>query len=429
MYSTKKQIEIIKKRFAKIRIINSNISSEMIEKCLLGAVAMFSLKFPSLLQFDQSREDKIIRHNLRTLFCVEDVPSDTYIRKVLDQVEIKDIRRSYVDLFRELQKGKKLEKFRILNGVYLVPIDGTQHFSSHEIRCENCCEKHHRNGSTTYHHNLLAAAIVKPGLNAVIPFCPEPILKQDGEVKNDCEQVALKRLLLNLRREHPHLRMMVTLDGLYSNAPVIQLLKELNFNYIIVAKSSDHQHLFNEVESSEKTKVIKYTDSKGTIHRYEYVNGVALNASNPDVKVNFLQYIEIKDGKKETYFSWVTDTEINEQNIKELVKAGRARWKIENETFNTLKNQGYQLEHNFGHGYKNLSSVFSLLMMLAFFIDQIQLIGSIKFQNALKSAKSKVRLWFKMRSLFCNFLIKSWDDLLQSIAFKHKSSLLIPDTG
>ena len=49
-----------------------------------------------------------------------------------------------------------------------------------------------------------------------------------------------------------------------------------------------------------------------------------------------------------------------------LMWGGRARWKIENETFNTLKNQGYHFEHNYGHGYQHLSVVLAMLMLLAF---------------------------------------------------------------
>ena len=109
--------------------------------------------------------------------------------------------------------------------------------------------------------------------------------------------------------------------------------------------------------------------------------------------------------------------------------AGRARWKIENETFNTLKNQGYQLEHNFGHGRKNLSTIFSFLLILAFLIDQIQIIASITFKNALIKAKSKVRLWFKMRGLFSHFFINDWNDLFLSIAHQPKANILIPDTS
>jgi hypothetical protein len=69
--------------------------------------------------------------------------------------------------------------------------------------------------------------------------------------------------------------------------------------------------------------------------------------------------------------------------VYELERAGWTRWKIENETFNTLKNQGYNLEHNYGHGNKNLCSVFGILMMLAFLVDQIQQACCKLFQAAL----------------------------------------------
>jgi hypothetical protein len=428
-YDIKSQIEIVRDSYKKIKISNRNIKSKMVQNCMLSAVAMFSLKFPSLLQFDQGQEEKEIQYNLKSLYGVDQAPSDTYMREVLDDIDPKEARRGFKVLFRELQTGKKLEKFQILDGRYLVSIDGTQYFSSTEVHCEQCCEKHHRDGKITYHHNLLGVAIVKPGLNMVIPFCPEPILKQDGETKNDCEQNALSRLIRHLRREHPHLKMMLALDGLYSKAPTIRELNDLKFNYIIGAKSTDHQYLFKQVEKSKLTEVFKYKDSDGITHRYRYINGVALNQTNTDVKVNFLEYIELKDGKKQKYFSWVTDIDITKNNLQELMRAGRARWKIENETFNTLKNQGYHLEHNFGHGKKNLSTIFSFMMMLAFLIDQIQLIGSVKFQKALEKAKSKTRLWFKMRSYFCNFLINSWDDLFLSISNQPVPTQLIPNTS
>ena len=90
---------------------------------------------------------------------------------------------------------------------------------------------------------------------------------------------------------------------------------------------------------------------------------------------------------------------------------GRARWKVENETFNTLKNQGYQFEHNFGHGKKNLHTIFAFLMMLAFLIDQIQEASCGLFQAALKKQFTRRALWEKLRSFFSLYLIKSWTDL------------------
>jgi hypothetical protein len=99
------------------------------------------------------------------------------------------------------------------------------------------------------------------------------------------------------------------------------------------------------------------------------------------------------------------------------MRAGRSRWKIENETFNTLKNQGYCFDHNFGHGEKNLGTVFSLLMMLAFLIDQIQQRTNKVFQAALKVAKSRRELWERIRNLWASFLVNSLQELYAAIAY------------
>ncbi|NMQ07122.1 hypothetical protein E4Q08_18700 [Candidatus Accumulibacter phosphatis] len=107
-------------------------------------------------------------------------------------------------------------------------------------------------------------------------------------------------------------------------------------------------------------------DDAGIIHGFRFINGVPLNKSHPDLLVNFLEYWQINKGK-EVIFSWITDIELTKETVCKVMQGGRARWKIENETFNTLKNQGYNLEHNYGHGEKNLSSVFGCLTFMAFF--------------------------------------------------------------
>jgi len=92
-----------------------------------------------------------------------------------------------------------------------------------------------------------------------------------------------------------------------------------------------------------------------------------------------------------------------------LMRAERARWKIENETFNTLKNQGYHFEHNFGHGYRHLSTVLAHLMMLAFLIDQIQQRCCSLFQQAQAKAGRKSYFWEKVRGLFMHYLLPDWE--------------------
>ena len=171
--------------------------------CLMSGLAVFSLKFPSLLQFDESKNEEIIRHNLKTMYEVQRAPCDTQMRERLDQVPPEEIRGVFKKVFSSLQRGKVLEKYQFIDKHYLLLADGTGFFSSKTVHCENCCVKNHKNGSKTYHHQMLGTVIAHPDRKEVIPLCPEPIANTDGQKKNDCERNASKRLLADIRRGAP----------------------------------------------------------------------------------------------------------------------------------------------------------------------------------------------------------------------------------
>jgi len=382
---------------------------------LMSGLALYGLKYPSLLQFDSDSRSETTQANLKALYGIERVPSDTYFRECLDEVDPFALRPLYKAMLGALQRAKGLEGFSFLDGYYLLSLDGTGYFSSKKIHCEHCGEKHHRDGTITYYHQMLGAVLVHPEHKEVFPLAPEPILKQDGAKKNDCERNAAKRLLLDLRREHPHLKLIVIEDALASNAPHIRLLKELGFRFILGAKQSDHGFLFDWVAKTAATAEYACTDEKGVHHRFRYLNGAPLNEANFDLQINFLEYWETTPDGKETHFAWVTDIPLDESNLMQLMRGGRARWKIENETFNTLKNQGYHFEHNFGHGENNLSTVLMHLMMLAFLIDQIQQRCCRLFQVAVAVAETKTRFWRKLRNRFDLCLIPDWETLYRSI--------------
>ena len=340
------------------------------------------------------------------------------------------LRRAFKRLFHVLQRGKGLEGFTCLDGHYLLSVDGTGYFSSSSVHCKHCCEKRHRDGRTTYYHQLLGAVLVHPAQREVFPLAPEPILKGDGARKNDCERNAAKRLLKDVRRAHPHLKLAVVEDGLASNGPHIELLKQLDMRFVLGAKPGDHAHLLQWVEATPATKVVEIVDADGVRHRFRYLNGAPLNDAHFELEVNFLDYWETRPNGKERHFSWVTDLPIDNSNVMDLMRAGRARWRIENETFNTLKNQGYRFEHNFGHGENRLSTVFAYLMMLAFLIDQIQQRCCRLFRAAQAQAGRALYFWEKLRAMFLEFALPDWDTLYRSLAFGHRAQVPIPlDSG
>jgi hypothetical protein len=396
--------------------------------CLMSGLAVFGLKMPSLLQFDEQRSVDRVKHNLTTLYQIETVPCDTYLRERLDDVNFSYLRKPFNRIFASLQRQKVIERYRYYEEHHLISLDGTGCFSSHEVHCESCCVKNHKDGSKTYYHQMLAAVMIHPDEKTVIPLAPEPILKQDGKRKNDCERNAAKRLLESLRREHPYLKMIIVEDALSANAPHIRLIKRLKMRYIIGVKPADHAYLFEFIRAV-KNQEKEERDSDGTIHRYRWFNGAPLNDSNEDCKVNFLEYEEISPKGKVQHFTWITDIPLMPSTVRLVMKGGRARWKIENETFNTLKNQGYHFEHNFGHGYQYLSTVMAMLMFLAFLIDQAQETCCEFFQRALKKSKKRIRLWENMRGLFQHFYILSWQDLYDAISNEAYGGILGADTS
>jgi hypothetical protein len=263
---------------------------------------------------------------------------------------------------------------------------------------------------------MLGASIVHPEQSNVIPLCPENIQNGDGSGNNDCERNAAKRFMENFKREHPHLKVILLGDGIASNAPYIRLAKQNSMKYIFGAKPGDHKALFDAIEASEDTQYYEVPDDKGFLHQFRYLNDVALNKSNPDVRVNFLEYMQTDPKGKENRFSWVTDIQITQNNAFMIMRGGRPRWKIENETFNTLKNLGYNFEHNYGHGKKYLSTVLRHLMMLAFLIDQTQEIACSLFQTVKKRTSTKRNLWETLRVLFQRIRIVSWERLYRLMA-------------
>lgn len=253
-----KQIRLRAERLLDSR--RGNDCTYAVADAVMSAIALFAMKDPSLLAFQERRNDA----NMKNIFRIPQVPSDTRMRELLDPLEPNSLRPMFNDVLRELQRGKALEAFDFLEGYNLLSLDGSGYYSSKKVHCEHCLQRtNSKTGEITYHHQMLGAALVHPDLKQVIPLAPEAIIKQDGENKNDCERNASKRLLQKIRDEHPHKKLIVVEDGLASNAPHIRLLKRLNMRFILGAKPDDHEHLFGEVAQAEaagRVTTLRWTD-------------------------------------------------------------------------------------------------------------------------------------------------------------------------
>jgi hypothetical protein len=408
--------KILSERFAQCSDPRHRAGIYDIHDCLMSAFAMMFFQDPSLLQFQKRLQDAIQKNNLTTLFGVSNIPGDTQLRDTIDSCDPQQIEAVFSDYFALLQRGKQLESFRVLDGYYLIPIDGTQYFSSEKIHCPQCLYKKSSRGLVRYHHQILQAAIVCPDRRQVIPLAPEPVQNSDGREKQDCEINAGKRMLKKIRQAHPKLRIIIGGDSLYSKQPFIAELKANRMSFILVAKPADHKNIFQwvqELRQMGETQSLTFTDFKNRVHHYEWVNDLPINANPKSDLVSFFEYRLVVDGKITYRNSWVTDFEVTAENVIELVKAGRARWKIENETFNTLKNQGYHIEHNYGHGKQNLSYNFFLLNLLAFFFHQILELSDRLYQTCrAEKFTSRREFWNQLRCTIRILVFENWEQIL-----------------
>jgi hypothetical protein len=387
--------------------------------CLMSGLAMMFFQDPSVLTFQQRLQDGIHKNNLTTLFDVSDIPKDTQMRQVLDAIRASELNGIFADFLHRLQRGKQLANYQFFDGSYLVSIDGSEYFSSEKIRCPHCLVTTSK-GNVRYHHQILQSVIVDSDMRQVLPLAPESISNRDGSKKQDCERNAAKRAVRNIRATYPKLKITVTADGLYSNQPFIDELKTAKMSFILVAKPTDHKVLFewvNELIALDAGGSLELGDDKGRRHRYQWVNQLPLNGTKDADPVNFFQYqLVAKTGKVTYQNSWVTDIDIDENNVVNLVKGGRARWKIENETFNTLKNQGYHIEHNFGHGHQNLSMIFFVLNLLAFYIHQIlELTDRLYYTVRYTKFTSRKEYWNQLRCTIRILIFPRWESLLSFI--------------
>ncbi len=317
------------------------------------------------------------------------------------------------------EKGIVKKKFRGINDNLLLALDGTQYHSSEKIFCKQCTVKVSKKSEIKKHsHTVLKGAFVAPGQPSVIPVAPEFITPQDGSKKQDCEAMAAKRWVEKNAPYYVSEKVTILGDDLFSRKPFCLLLLEKGFNFILVAKETSHKYLYKTLASPEKAGLLsvkKVTYKKGKkrfIHCYTYANNLPLNESDDAPIVNWCRIEIINPDKKTTYKNtFVTNHPISDESVEQIIKSGRARWKIENETINTLKTKGYNIEHNYGHGEENLSSVLLTLALLAFTFHSAADFACSFYKNARDKLGPRRRFFEHVRSLTFYHVFSSWKSL------------------
>lgn len=352
---------------------------------LCQGVSLFLFKLGSRNQMtNAARYSPFFKENFSRLFegmeMAHPDTADNYYRSL----KMEDLGRVRTEMVRSLIEKKRIDTFR---GHYLVSIDGVC-ISTHE-RDLNGQLLHTTSptGKRTYYHSMLEAKIVMPCGHA-FSIGSEPISnegKKDYE-KQDCELNAFKRLCARIKKDFPRLPVCILADGLYANSPVMGICKENRWKYIITLKDGNLPSVQEQITDTEEAGRIRTTspllvDKKTKAYADSHYEGIEGLAHKGHV-FNYVSCIEPAGSTKSgepatTRFAHITNLSFREHGevcpklTAAISKSGRLRWKIENEGFNTQKNQGYNLCHKYARNSVEGMRIYYLLLQIAHIINQI----------------------------------------------------------
>lgn len=391
-----------------------------IQGAALSTFGIFFMQSPSFLEYQRQLHQHHGRDNAQTLFGVEPIPSDNQIRKLLDPIAPSHFNPIFVEVFDHLEQQHLLEPFRVLDHHLLVSLDGTQYFSSKAIHCQNCLTRQLTNGQTLSYHTAITPVVVCPGRSEVMALPPEYIMPQDGHDKQDCEQAAGKRWLMQhgatLAPHH------VTLlgDDLYSKEPFCSLALEQGFNFILVCKPDSHRKFYERLAFWQEQGLMAQCEQrqrKGGVTEvmlYRFINNVWLQDGKQKLPVNWVEITvaNAKTGEQLYYNTFITNHRLSTDNVAQVAQAGRGRWKSENENNNVLKTKGYHLEHNFGHGKKYLSATMLSLNLLAFLFHTVMQWSDEQYVVLRQTLARRQTFFDDIRALTRYMVFESWHHLM-----------------
>ena len=382
----------------------------------LSAFSIFFMGSPSFLAHQRALAEGHGQSNCETLFGMSAIPSDNYVRLMLDGAAPAAFDGLF---FKAIEAAGPLTPFQCLNGRVLIALDGTEHFCSRRIKCRQCSTRRRSDGGTEYFHTFLGASLVAPGHKQVLPLPPEFIVPRDGAEKQDCERNAAKRWLARHSAAVGHLRPVYLGDDLFACQPIVAAIQDAGGNFILTCKPASHQTIteyLHGAELQEHRQTICKRGKRTTIV-YRWLTAVPLRATEDAIAVNWFSIEIFNDKGKRTYHnSFVTDLAVSADTVAELAACGRARWKIENETFNVLKTGGYNLEHSLGHGKQTLANVLVALNLLAFAFHTAAYLTVLAWRAAVVARGPKYRFFEHLRTITTYVVFQHWDHLLHSIA-------------
>lgn len=386
------------------------------ETIVWTALIMLLTKRKARGKITEEMRTENLGRNLKELCGQEDlqkVPHGDTVEYLCRRLQEEELEELQVKMMRNLFRGRVLERYRLLGKYHTIAIDGCHVHSFDYKHCEHCLVVEDSKGKKRWFHAKLQASLVTP-TGLCLPMASEWIENEKDYVKQDCELRAFYRLIKKLRRYYSRLPMCILLDGLYAAEPVFKALNQEEMEWIVVFKEGSMSFIYNwvmdikrilgkenvivetneqEIEERQRRSHPERLIRKKAEHKkrtrvqeitYSWMAGVEYSEDrNP---FNILTCKETVDGQERCDYVWVVSNglNLNEDTVKPLAKAGRCRWKIENEGINTQKNGGYRLEHLYSKDEVSIK-IWIKILDLAHLINQLIEKGSLIVQKVFGS--------------------------------------------
>jgi len=398
---------------------NRRTSTYTMAEIITGCLAMYLLKETSRNALDHDRQNAVFRTNYQKIFKKRLPHMDTADNVItqLSQEELESLKAAFIT---GLIEHRALHRFKLFGKYFMVAIDGTGINSYKENNEEqNLTSKTSKNGLTTFFSHVVEAKLVtSSGLS--ISIASEWVINQldNGTIdlkfnKQDCELRAFQRLSKSIKKYYPRLSICILADGLYPNQTFMKTCQDNGWAYIVVFKDKSLNVLQEDIKDVENKNrhslgvdIIRRKGRECIHQKYEWISEPLTHAGHTVYWLSCTETISYRDKnlkvisvEEPTRFVNLTNIKVDKDNVRGISNAGRMRWKIENEGFNTQKNGGYCLGHKYSRdsftAYKN----YYQCMQIAHIINQ--LVEKSTDMAALQETDSKLsikQLWTELMS-------------------------------
>lgn len=370
---------------------------ELVE-LIMACIAMSLFKADSRNAFNNERQEGNFKENYQKTFKMRLPHMDT-VENVMRRINPDELQQLKTDMIRILLEKKTFHKFRLFKKWFVIAVDGTGLMTFSKRHCEHCLTKTSKKGKVTYFHHVLEAKLICQN-GFAISIATEWIENPKGDFdKQDCEMKAFPRLAEKINKMFPRLPICITADGLYPNQTFFSICKLNHWSFIVTFKDGNLPSVWEEViilreiTTDNKYNQTIFRKQKKINRDYTWVNEIPYQGFQLNW-IECIETIEAPESEKNnvTRFVHVTDLKIDRTTAAKISQTGRLRWKIENEGFNTQKNQGYNLKHKFSRTSLIAAKNYYQCIQVAHLINQL-LILSTKFQELLTNKITIKHLW------------------------------------